>query len=80
MKHFFDDLIILSLLLLSISLAYFAIVTSFGLPLVNILLLIIAIFVLLQGCNRIDKNWGIGKYQKTKNHAEEINTQKEQKS
>jgi hypothetical protein len=62
MKHFFDDLISLILILISISLFYLAITATYSSLLVNLFLFIIAIFVLMKGCDKLDESLGLGKY------------------
>jgi hypothetical protein len=62
MKHFFDNLIVLVTFLLSTSLFYFAITLPLSSPLLNMLLFIVAIFVLIQGCGKLDKLFGLGEF------------------
>jgi hypothetical protein len=63
MKNFFGDLLSLLLILLSTSLFYLAITATYSSPLVNIIIFIIAIFILIKGCDKLDQTLGLGKYQ-----------------
>jgi hypothetical protein len=71
MKHFFENLFVLVLFLLSTSLFFFALTSVFFSPLINILMFIVAIFFLLQGCSKLDKALGLGDY----NHDKDDNEQ-----
>jgi hypothetical protein len=67
MKNFFNELISLFLILLSTSLFYLAITATYSSLVVNLLLFIIAIFILIKGCDKLDETLGIGKYQSQDN-------------
>jgi hypothetical protein len=62
MKNILTKLFTILLFILSLILFYLAITSYFFSMLVNLILLVIAIFVLLQGCDNIDKICGLGKY------------------
>ena len=67
MKNFFNELISLFLILLSTSLFYLAITATYSSLVMNLLLFIIAIFILIKGCDKLDETLGIGKYQNQDN-------------
>ncbi len=67
MKNFLNELISLFLILLSTSLFYLAITATYSSLVMNLLLFIIAIFILIKGCDKLDKALGIGKYQSQDN-------------
>ena len=67
MKNFFNELISLFLILLSTSLFYLAITATYSSLVMNLLLFIIAIFILIKGCDKLDEALGIGEYQSQDN-------------
>ena len=62
MREFFTDLI--TLLFFAVALGLFCAAVSVVYPTVfiNLVLVIISIFVLLQGCERLDKAYNLGPY------------------
>ena len=71
MKEFFTDLI--TLLFFAVALGLFCIAVTVVYPsvFINLVLVIISIFVLLQGCERLDKAYNLGPYkeeEKKQNH------------
>lgn len=67
MYNFFTKLRALVDFLLAITLGYFALTTSIF-PLLNIFLVVVAIFVLLQGCGNWDKANNYGPYNNSNNN------------
>ena len=70
MKEFFTDLI--TLLFFAVALGLFCIAVTVVYPsvFINLVLVIISIFVLLQGCERLDKAYNLGPYKEEKNEEE----------
>ena len=62
MKDFFTSLITLILFIVALGLFYAALTVSYPSVFINLVLIIISIFVLLQGCERIDKAYELGDY------------------
>lgn len=62
MKDFFTSLITLILFIVALGLFYAALTVSYPSVFINLVLIIISIFVLLQGCERIDKVYELGDY------------------
>lgn len=62
MKDFFTSLITLILFIVALGLFYAALTVSYPSVFINLVLIIISIFVLLQGCERIDKAYELGEY------------------
>lgn len=62
MKDFFTSLITLILFIVALGLFYAALTFSYPSVFINLVLIIISIFVLLQGCERIDKAYELGDY------------------
>lgn len=62
MKDFFTSLITLILFIVALGLFYSALTVSYPSVFINLVLIIISIFVLLQGCERIDKAYELGDY------------------
>ena len=60
MKKFLNKIITLILFLIAASIAYIGITVLFKSILINICLIIIAIFVLIQACANIDRTYGLG--------------------
>jgi hypothetical protein len=73
MKDFFTDLITLLFFIVAIGLFYAAITVTYPSVLINLVLVIISIFVLLQGCERLDKAYELGEYSE-KNKDENTET------
>lgn len=57
-----QKLITLSMFLLSCTCFYVAVNVVMPVTLVNVLLFVLSLFFLLQGCGRMDKAYGYGKY------------------
>jgi hypothetical protein len=73
MKDFFTSLITLILFVVALGLFYAALTVTYPSVFINLVLIIISIFVLLQGCERIDKAYELGEYaddNKKKNNEE----------
>jgi hypothetical protein len=73
MKDFFTSLITLILFVVALGLFYAALTVTYPSVFINLVLIIISIFVLLQGCERIDKAYELGDYaddNKKKNNEE----------
>lgn len=66
MKKFFNKIITLILFLISAIIAYFSIIITFNYSIINICLMIIAIFFLIQACGNIDKTYKLGIHNKNK--------------
>jgi hypothetical protein len=73
MKDFFTSLITLILFVVALGLFYAALTVTYPSVFINLVLIIVSIFVLLQGCERIDKAYELGEYaddNKKKNNEE----------
>ena len=62
MKNFFEDLSTLFTFLLAVLFFYLAFTINIISPIVNVFIFIIAIFVLIKGCDKLDEDLGIGEY------------------
>lgn len=62
MKEFFNSVLSMMMFIVAICLFYTAVTVTFTSSVMNIIIFIIAIFVLLQGCGNIDKTHKFGKY------------------
>lgn len=62
MKTFFYKLVTLLLFILSVGCFYAAVTVTYPIAFINIVLVLISIFVLIQACSRVDKAHGLGKY------------------
>lgn len=62
MKDFFEDLIILLYFILSIIMFYLSFSMTILFPIGNIIMFLAAIFVLMKGSDKLDKELGIGEY------------------
>lgn len=62
MKNFITSLITLIFFIMAVGLFYAAITVTYPSVFINLVLVIISIFVLLQGCERIDKAYELGEY------------------
>ena len=62
MKDFFTGLITLLFFIMAVALFYAAITVTYPSVLINLVLVIISIFILLQGCERLDKAYELGEY------------------
>lgn len=62
MKDFITSLITLIFFIMAIGLFYAAVTVAYPSVFINLVLVIISIFVLLQACNRIDKTYDLGDY------------------
>ena len=71
MREFFTDLI--TLLFFAVALGLFCAAVSVVYPTVfiNLVLVIISIFVLLQGCERLDKAYNLGPYKEEEKEEED---------
>lgn len=70
MKEFFTDLITLLFFAVALGLFCIAVTVVYPTVFINLVLIIISIFVLLQGCERLDKAYNLGPY-KEENDEEE---------
>ena len=73
MKNFITSLITLIFFIMAVGLFYAAITVAYPSVFINLVLVIISIFVLLQGCERLDKAYNLGPY---KEEEEEQNHDK----
>lgn len=71
MKDFFNDLFTLLFFVVAITLFYAAITVAYNTIFFNLILIVFSIFVLLQGCERIDRANGLGKYAEDEKESEE---------
>ena len=71
MKDFFNDLFTLLFFVVALSLFYAAITVAYNTIFFNLILIVFSIFVLLQGCERVDRANGLGKYAEDENESEE---------
>ena len=71
MKDFFNDLFIFLFFVVAVSLFYAAITVAYNTIFFNLILIVFSIFVLLQGCERIDRANGLGKYAEDEKESEE---------
>lgn len=71
MKDFFNDLFTLLFFVVAVYLFYAAITVAYNTIFFNLILIVFSIFVLLQGCERIDRANGLGKYAEDENESEE---------
>lgn len=62
MKDFITSLITLIFFIMAIGIFYAAITVAYPSVFINLVLIIISIFVLLQACDRIDKTYDLGDY------------------
>lgn len=62
MKDFFSSVLSMLMFIVTICLFYISATVTFASSMVNIIIFVIAIFVLLQGCGNIDKTHKFGKY------------------
>ena len=62
MKNFITSLITLIFFIVAVGLFYAAITVAYPSVFINLVLVIISIFVLLQGCERLDKAYELGEY------------------
>lgn len=71
MKDFFNDLFTLLFFVVAVSLFYAAITVAYSTIFFNLILIVFSIFVLLQGCERVDRANGLGKYAEDEKESEE---------
>ena len=71
MKDFITSMITLILFITAVGLFYAAITVTYPSVFINLVLVIISIFVLLQGCERLDKAYNLGPYQEKETETEE---------
>ena len=62
MREFFTDLITLLFFAVALGLFWAAVTVVYPTVFINLVLVIISIFVLLQGCERLDKAYELGEY------------------
>ena len=62
MREFFTDLITLLFFAVALGLFFAAVTVAYPTVFINLVLVIISIFVLLQGCERLDKAYNLGPY------------------
>lgn len=67
MQDLLFKLITLLFFIVAIGLFYAAVTVAYYSTFVNLVLIIVSIFVLLQGCSRVDRSLGLGKFAKTNN-------------
>lgn len=73
MREFFTDLITLLFFAVALGLFWAAVTVAYPTVFINLVLVIISIFVLLQGCERLDKAYHLGEYndeEEKQNHDE----------
>lgn len=73
MKEFFTGLITLLFFAVALGLFCAAVTVAYPTVFINLVLVIISIFVLLQGCERLDKAYNLGPYKEKKEEEEEQN-------
>ena len=73
MKEFFTGLITLLFFAVALGLFCVAVTVAYPTVFINLVLVIISIFVLLQGCERLDKAYNLGPYKEKKEEEEEQN-------
>lgn len=66
MKNFAYKLFTLFVFLAALGCFYAAVAVTYPTAMINIVLVIISIFILVQGAARVDKTHGLGKYSKDK--------------
>ena len=71
MKNFLNELFTLSLFMLAIFLGYLSFIITTPSLIVNVFLFIVAIFVLIKACDKLDKELGIGEYKDHNDEQEE---------
>lgn len=62
MREFFTDIITLLFFAVALGLFWIAVTVVYPTVFINLVLVIISIFVLLQGCERLDKAYNLGPY------------------
>ena len=67
MREFFTDLITLLFFAVALGLFWAAVTVVYPTVFINLVLVIISIFVLLQGCERLDKAYNLGPYTEEEN-------------
>ena len=71
MRDFFNDLLTLLFFVVALTLFYAAITVAYNTIFFNLILIVFSIFVLLQGCERVDRANGLGKYAEDEKESEE---------
>ena len=71
MRDFFNDLLTLLFFVVAITLFYAAITVAYNTIFFNLILIVFSIFVRRQGCERIDRANGLGKYAEDEKESEE---------
>lgn len=77
MKNFFDELSVLTTFLFAILLFYLSFNITIYSPIVNVFIFIIAIFVLIKGCDKLDKELSIGEYKDKNDDDDDDSNQQE---
>lgn len=67
MKDFITSMVTLILFIAAVGLFYAAITVTYPSVFINLVLVIISIFILLQGCERLDKAYELGEYSEKNN-------------
>ena len=70
MREFFTGLITLLFFAVALGLFCVAVTVEYPTVFINLVLVIISIFVLLQGCERLDKAYHLGPYKEEKDEEE----------
>ena len=70
MREFFTGLITLLFFAVALGLFCAAVTVVYPTVFINLVLVIISIFVLLQGCERLDKAYNLGPYKEKKDEEE----------
>ena len=71
MREFFTGLITLLFFAVALGLFWIAVTVVYPTVFINLVLVIISIFVLLQGCVRLDKAYNLGPYKEEKEDKEQ---------
>ena len=72
MKEFFTGLITLLFFAVALGLFCAAVTVVYPTVFINLVLVIISIFVLLQGCERLDKAYNLGPYKEEEQNHDKI--------
>lgn len=75
MIDFFTKLITLIYFIMAMGFFYAAITVTYPTIFINLILICISIFVLLQGCARVDKAHGLGDYAVKENKTDNTNNE-----
>lgn len=72
MREFFTDLITLLFFAVALGLFCVAVTVEYPTVFINLVLVIISIFVLLQGCERLDKAYNLGPYKEEEQNRDKM--------